>query len=190
MQEPITEEQNAGSTAAAGEGASSPKKDKAAASAQKKQLKAEKKMKRREIRRFLVGSYVTLGDGRLGAGSSLVTSQGFGDGAGSTIFLGIKEKRYTYTTRLKNRTQTEYKITNAMRDIGRMIYLETDPECPACYVRSVLFRPVVLRAETEGNPAGTVKIFAYCGRSPLAFLSVMRIISKFNKALPDDIKRA
>ena len=152
--------------------------------------KRERKERLREIKKILLGKYAQLDDGRLCAsGSGWVTSQGLNDGASTTIIFGVKEKRFLYRSKLKNSTQAVFKATAAMRDIGRALYLETAPEGCACYVRSILFRPVVLRFCPRGDSGQELALYAYCGRSPLAFLSVRRVVSRFDKALPDEIKR-
>ncbi len=159
----------------------------------KKLEKLERKKKIREIRNILLGNMVVLSDGRITAGSGCwITRNGFGDGAFSTIVFGVKEKKYYYSTGLKNATQAVYRATEAMSNIGRELYLDCAPKSRVCYVKSILFKPVVLVFENVKNADGSDKLElrTYCGRSPFAFFSVMRAVARFNKALPDEIVRA
>lgn len=159
----------------------------------KKLAKLEKKKKIREIKHILLGNLVVLSDGRVGAGSGMwVTRNGVADGASSAILLGVKMKKYNYSTTFKSNNQAVYRVKEAMSNIGRCIYLDTAPKASACFVKSVLFKPVVLVFECVNKADGSenLELSAYCGRSLFAFFSLMRIVSRFNKELPEEISRA
>lgn len=147
------------------------------------------KDRRSEIRHILLGSFSIDAQGRFHAGSGgWVTPFGIGDGAQQTIAFGVKHKRYIYTTAYKNNTQAVFNASKAMSDIGRQLYLETAPDAAVCYVKSMFFRPVVLVFEDKAQENGSrLELTAYCGRSPIAFVAVMRAVSRFNKALPEQI---
>ncbi|MBR6337399.1 MAG: hypothetical protein IKR76_06665 [Ruminococcus sp.] len=147
------------------------------------------KERRAEVRHILLGNFAFDDKGRLGAGTgSWVTPYGLGDGAGQTIAFGVKEKRFSYSSALKNAKQTVFKVGKAMEKTGRAIVLESAPDAAVCYVKSYVFRPVVLLFEK--SPEGEdYKLHAYCGRSPIAFVAVLRAVARLAKNLPDDIKR-
>ena len=130
--------------------------------------------------------------GKFSAGSArLVTPFGVGDGARETIMFGVKEKKYLYTTALKNNRQAIFQASKAMSDIGRALILETAPDAAVCYVKSYVFRPVVLIFEEREDDKGDLRLVlsAYCGRSPIAIIPIARAVSRFNKQLTDDISR-
>ena len=153
--------------------------------------KLARKAHLREVKKILLGKYAPMEDGRICAsGNGWITPQGINDGARATIFFGVKQKRFVYKTKLKTSKQALFKAAAAMREIGRAWYRETAPEACASYVRSVLFRPVVLRFNPCEGKENVLELYAYCGRSPLAFLSIRRVVSRFDKALPDEIVRS
>ena len=147
------------------------------------------KERRAEIKRLLLCNFAFDANDKLIAGSGgWITPFGIGDGAGQTIAFGIKEKRYSYTSSLKNAKQTIFKVSKAMENTGRSVVLQSAPDAAVCYVKSLIFRPVVLLFEQDPEGEG-FKLHTYCGRSPIAFVAVMRAVSRFEKQLPDDIKR-
>ncbi|WP_028505332.1 hypothetical protein [Ruminococcus sp. FC2018] len=154
--------------------------------------KKKNKERKREIKHILVGSYFTLDDGRMASGGGKwVSPLGVGDGAGSALLLGIKDKSFRYSTRLKNSTQVLHGVSKAMKDIGRELSLDCAADARACYIKSVVFRPVVLLFEEviEQDRSSHFELHAYCGRSPLSFLSIRRAVSRLDKQLPDTISR-
>ena len=78
-----------------------------------------------------------------------------------------------------------------MGDIGRGLVLETIPDSAVCYVKSVVFRPVVLVFEEKDDlgDSGRFTLSAYSSRSPIAFVALFRAVSKLDKALPEEIER-
>lgn len=146
----------------------------------------------REIRHILMGSYFTQEDGRLASGGGRWMSPlGMGDGAGTTMIFGVKNKRYRYNSGKKNNRQAVYAARQAMMDIGRQVALDTAEDAACCYIKGRVFRPVVLVFEEISLAGGTahLELRAYCGRSPLAFLALRSAVSKFDKVMPDNIRR-
>lgn len=158
----------------------------------KKIIKKKLKARRDEVKRILLGNLVPNDDGVFTAGSGFwVTPFGVGDGAHETIAYGVKETCVLYRTTLKNNKQAIYKASNAMADIGRRVRLDTAPNAAVCYIKSYIFRPVVLVFEEGENLEGETRLVlhAYTGRSLFAFVSVSRAVKLFDAALPDEIKR-
>ncbi len=154
--------------------------------------KKQSKERKREIKHILVGSYFTLDDGRMASGGGKwISPLGVGDGAGPAILRGVKDKRYRYSTRLKNNKQALYNVSKAMKNIGRELALECAPDAKACYIKSVMFRPVVLLFEEikEEDGSAHLELHAYCARSLFSFFSVSRAVSRLDKQLPDTISR-
>lgn len=160
-----------------------------------KQLLAERK---KEIRNILLGNFVIYADGSYGAGNSAwVTPFGFGDGAQEAIFFGISHRKYHYTSTFRNEIKTLYQVEKSMQDVGRRLNLLTAPEADTCYVKSVFFRPVVLSFEKDKdekdkdeNGKPQFILHAYTSRSLTSFLAVKRAVSRFEKALPKQVRRA
>ena len=146
-----------------------------------------KKFHRHEIKKLLMGNLMRREDGKSELRNELwVTPWGVGDGAVETLLFGVSQRRYRFETTLRNNTQAVYQSEKAMRDIGNVLYMHSAPELKACYVRSLGFRPVILSFEEE---EGELILRAYSGRAPLTFLSIMHAVSKFEKALPQQIYR-
>ena len=149
----------------------------------------QKKERKKEIRNILLGNFVVYEDGSYGAGShSFVTPFGFGDGAQETIFFGISQRQFRYETTFRNRTKALYQVLKSMRDVGRRLILQTAPEAAVCYIKSYIFRPVVLAFEAEEDQK-QFRLTAYCSRSLFSFLSVIHAVHKLDKKLPEGIRR-
>ena len=157
----------------------------------KKLEKEAFKARRNEIKHILLGNFKLSDKGRLAAGSGRwVTPFGIGDGAGNAIVYGISEMSLYYKTKLKNNRQAVFQAQKAMADIGRGLILDTAPDSAVCYVKSVVFRPVVLVfEEKEGADGSSLLLTAYSSRSPIAFVALLRAVTRFDKALPEDIER-
>lgn len=154
--------------------------------------KAAEKDRKSEIKSILLGNMTLDTQGNFNAGgSSWVTPFGIADGASETIMFGVKHKRYLYKTDYKNNQQAIYKASKTMSDIGRTLSLATVPNAAACYIKHILFRPVVLVFEEAERSDGSkgLELHAYSGRALLTFISIRRAVSKFNKELPEEIKR-
>ena len=150
------------------------------------------KERRKEIKHILLGNFVVFEDGSYGAGNGAwVTPFGFGDGAQGTILLGVGEKQIRYGSSLRNSTKVMYQVLNHMKKIARRLILVTAPEAAACYVRSLIFRPVVLLFEeaNDGENQMEFVLHAYCSRSIFSFLAVRQAVKRFERGLPKQIFR-
>ncbi|SDB50708.1 hypothetical protein SAMN02910298_02579 [Pseudobutyrivibrio sp. YE44] len=157
----------------------------------------DSKERKHEIKKVLLNNLVLTDDKRLAVGPDFrITLWGVGDGAGATMVLGVKKKAYLMESEYTSNTQTIYKATEAMKDIGRLLKLEEAPDSASALVRHVFFRPVVLvleevpvnEEEIEASHNELV-LSAYCGRAPLAGLSIKHALSKLEKTSGGKIKR-
>ncbi len=73
----------------------------------------------------------------------------------------------------------------SMMNIGRGLALRLQPETPACLIRYLLTRPVVL---TFGFEDGVPTVTAWTGRGLPGALSQIRAIAAFTDELPDGIR--
>lgn len=148
------------------------------------------KERKKEIRHILLGNFVVFEDGSYGAGGgSWVTPFGFSDGALRMLNFGISVRKILYTSTVKNNTKILYEVLKSMKSIGRRLILATAPEYPSCLIKSLIFRPVVLLFETVSDDKNNTEFVlrAYCSRGIFSFLSIMRAVSRFNKALPREV---
>ena len=152
----------------------------------------EQKLFKKEIRQVLLGNFVVYEDGSYGAGNgSWVSAFGFNDGALRTIYYGISRKQYPYTSVVKNNTKILFDVLRAMKKIGRRLIFVTESEYPACYIKSYIFRPVVLLFVPVSNDKHNTRFMlrAYCSRGLLSFLSIRRAVSRFDKEIPSQLSR-
>lgn len=146
------------------------------------------KQRKKELRSCLIGDLRLSDDGKLiPGGSRIFTPWGAGDGALSVSVFGIKRKTIRYSPSLKNNKQVMFQSAKAMKNIGRVIYMETAPDANVCYIRRPLIRATVLIFEEADD--GSFTLTAFCGRSPLAFLAVKRSVGFFEEEMKGKIKR-
>lgn len=143
---------------------------------------------KKEIRNVLLGRTQPTEDGRIAAlrPGEIGTLQGVGDGAGAVRFLGIGRKAKLLSSKVPELRSKEiaYEI---MKDIGRRVYLWQQPETPACLIRYILTRPVLLTFDyLEGKPVLT----AWAGRGITGWISRRRAISAFLKRMPKQMTTA
>ena len=164
-------------------------------SSQNEEQQSSKKGKlcKNEIRSVLLGNFALNEEGKTVAGrNSLITSNGIEDGAAQVLFWGITKLSFSYRSKLRNFQQVRFKVLKTMADIGRVFYMESAPEAAACCVKGLVFRPVVLVFEEKadtGKYSSSLRLTAYCGRSPLAFIPILRAVSRFDKHLPREVFR-
>ncbi len=142
----------------------------------------------KDVRAVLLGRTALLEDGRLTnyVHGEFNIMSGVSDGAGSVLFFGMAKRSRAFKTRF-----SEQKALNAARsammEIGRGVVPRSDPEMPACLIRYILTKPVVLTFKyVEGVPVVT----AYSGRSLTALISLRRAIAAFTDELPDGMTAA
>ncbi len=152
--------------------------------------KKARKERRHEVRKILLNNLVLRDDKRLAAGGNArVTLWGAGEGTAETVLMGMTHKHYPFETTYSNNRQAVHQVSEAMKDIGRGLYLETAPDAAACLVKNFFFRPVVLIFEEEDNTKELV-LDAYSGRALNARLSIRHALSALEKVLPKQVRRA
>ncbi len=153
---------------------------------------ADYKERRREVKKVLMNNLVLTEDKKLAVGPNIrVTLWGVGDGAGETFLFGIKQKSYLMESEFSNGTQSIFKAEEMMKDMGRLLKLETAEEGACVLIRHIFFRPVVLileEIEVEDSEKLLV-LTAYCGRAILTSLSIAHAINQFEKHANGKIKR-
>ena len=140
--------------------------------------------KKAEIKRVLLGRAVLAQDGRLialPAGTFMKTPIGIGDGATAVRLLGISRRVRRYETK-DGRARVTEAARKAMRNIGRGLILNEQPEAVACLLRYILTRPAVLVFAYEN---GAPTLTAWTGRGLTGWLSQRRAIRAFERWLPD-----
>jgi len=138
----------------------------------------------KEIKSALLGKTVLADDGRittLEPGFHL--SPGVGDGAGAVRLLGIYHKQQFFETKLSE-AKTLKAARFAMQNIGRGLLLREQPETPACLIRYLLTRPVVLTFTYED---GVPTLTGWTGRGATGWISLRRAFYTFTDELPDGI---
>ncbi|MBE5918913.1 MAG: hypothetical protein E7272_03625 [Pseudobutyrivibrio ruminis] len=160
------------------------------------------KERRHEIKKVLLNNLVLTEDKKLAPGPDIrVTLWGIGDGAGETFFFGVKKKVYEMISDYSNNTQAIYRAAEQMKDVGRMLSLETVDSGACVLVRHIFFRPVVLVLEEnalEDTPEENIDnngenkeliLSAYCGRAILSGVSMRHAINQVEKIFGGKIKR-
>ena len=142
------------------------------------------KEQQKEIKSVLLGRTVLAEDGRittLEPGFHL--SPGIGDGAGAVRFFGVAKKYRYFNTKLSE-GNTYKAARTAMENIGRGLILREQPQTPACLIRYLLSRPVVLTfTYEEGIPTLT----GWTGRGLTGWFSLRRSFHAFTDELPDTV---
>ena len=140
---------------------------------------------RREIKDALLGRTFTGSDGRLyvmGDGDFRLPL-GVGEGAASIRVLGVSKSTWRFVSSYDVQKTIEI-ASQCMLGIGRRLILRTRPYAAACFVRSVLVRPVVMVFEYD--EAGPV-LSIFTGRSATSIIAVRRAYKSFADQLPSSI---
>ena len=146
-----------------------------------RERRKESKLRRREVKKALLGNLVLEDNRHLAPGGDMrITLWGTPDGAAGTLFLGIHRKSCIIGATIKNEKKAIRLAEESMKSLGRMLSFESVTDGAAVLMRHVFFRPVVLIFEKADD--STLMLNAYCGRGILTFFSVMRSIRLFERA--------
>ena len=139
----------------------------------------------KEIRQVLLGKTKILNDGRLSTleDGDYMMPRGIADGAGAVRFFGVARRARVLEGKLSEWNMKEA-VRSAMRNIGRGLALQEDPEAVACLLRYVLTKPAVLCFYYQGE---SPVLAAYSGRGFTGWISRLRAVAAFKKQLPDSI---
>ena len=146
---------------------------------------AKKTLQYQEIKSVLLGNVMLTEDGRYMSmtDEDFVMPVGIHDGAGAVLFLGLGRMVRLIDTK-RGEEETLEAAFMAMRNIGRGLILQGQPDTVACYLKYIFGRPSVLTFEyVDGQPILT----AWTGRGLTGWLSNYRSIRAFKKQLPEDI---
>ena len=144
------------------------------------------KDERRELRVILLGQTLLLDDGRLSSQTrdEFLLPNGVGDGAGAVRILGLAHREIQLESDF-DEEQTLALARRKMLDLGRALYLRTQPEAAACLIRHVVLRPVVLTVRyVDGAPVLT----AWTGRSLSGIFALRRALNAFIRELPEGLR--
>ena len=144
------------------------------------------KDERRELRVILLGQTLLLDDGRLSSQTrdDYLLPNGIGDGAGAVRILGMAHRERQLESDF-DEEQTLALARRRMLDLGRALYLRTQPDAAACLIRHLLLRPVVLSVRyVDGVPVLT----AWTGRSLSGIFALRRALNAFTRDLPEGLR--
>jgi len=140
----------------------------------------------KDVKAVLLGHTVLLDDGRLMncAPGEFNMFSGVGDGAGSVRIFGVARRARAFDTKLSEKKAIEA-ARISMAEIGRGVLLQSNPNLPACLIRYILTKPVVI---TFGYMDGRPVAIAYAGRGISTLISIKRALAAFTDELPDSMK--
>lgn len=143
---------------------------------------------KKEIRSILLGRTIMGDNGKL---TSLPKGEfhlplGVADGAAAIRFLGVARHARRYKSSL-NEKDTLAAAEAAMREIGRGLSLQEQPEAAACLIRYMLTRPVVLTFRyMDGIPV----LAGWSGRGIMGWISIRRALGAFARHVPEELSRS
>lgn len=154
------------------------------------------KERKHEIKKVLLNNLILTDDKKLAVGPDIrVTLWGVGDGAGETFAFGVKKKVYAMEADYANHTQAIYNTSETMKDMGRILKLETVDSEACVLIRHFFFRPVVLVLEEEqaedieeGSEPELI-LSAYSGRALLTSFSINHAVKELEKMSDGKIRR-
>ena len=111
---------------------------------------------------------------------------GAADGESKIRLYGIKERDFFYDTEY-NATKAIHKAEQAMKNIGRGIHMKSIEDSAACIIRAHIYYPVVI--VFFENDEGELELAVYTPKALFSSLAINSALKKFDKALPDTIKR-
>ena len=140
---------------------------------------------KQEIRRALLGRTEPAKDGSLVVlekGQARIPI-GIADGASAVRFLGIFRKSRRLKASCSEEKAKKIAFT-LMQDVGRVLRLSQQPGVPACLIRYLITRPVVLIFDyQDGIPVLT----AWTGRGMTGWISLRRALRSFIKRMPKEL---
>ena len=138
----------------------------------------------KEIRQMLLGNLVPK-DKYLEVSQSKLTGiqWGVADGADSIFILGVS--RHTKYYKLKDNRVRDLGH-KALMEIGRKVYLKSNPNAETAICRYLVTRPIVVLFEIDDIG---IKVETYTSRGIPGLISEWYIRRKFMKNMPDDLEK-
>ena len=142
----------------------------------------------REIRQVLLGRCRRLEDGSLSVIPAeerwqLGSFQGVSTGWGAIHFLGLSHRERSCPLQAGMPKDC---LEDAMKTLGRAVYLEPSQEFSACLCNNWLTTPVLLMASRDGN---RVEMSAYTARGALAPLRCRRALRMLERRLLGTVEK-
>lgn len=139
----------------------------------------------KEIRQMLLGNlvpkdkYLEVSDNKL-----VGIRYGVADGADNVILLGIMRHTKYYKSTMKDNRIRDLGH-KALMEIGRKVYLKSNPNAETAICRYLVTRPIVVLFEVDDFG---IKVETYTARSIPGLISEWWIRRKFMKHMPEDLK--
>ena len=140
----------------------------------------------KEIRQMLLGNLVPK-DKYLEVSQSKLTGiqWGVADGADSIFILGVSRHTKYYKSSLKDNRVRDLGH-KALMEIGRKVYLKSNPNAETAICRYLVTRPIVVLFEIDDIG---IKVETYTSRGIPGLISEWYIRRKFMKNMPDDLEK-
>jgi hypothetical protein len=143
---------------------------------------------RKEIREALLGDLMPTEDGRIAVSFTRLAKyvNGLGDGYDKVRIFGVMCRRRWYLSK-KNARQMHELAVKGMQDMGRMMWLSSDPEKEAVYCSYLLNTPAIL-TYSRGED-GVIEMACYSARGLSGWIACYRTLNKFQRKVPNDLQR-
>ena len=143
---------------------------------------------RKEIREALLGDLMPTEDGRIAVSFTRLGKyvNGLGDGYDKVRIFGVMCRRRWYLSK-KNARQMHELAVKGMQDMGRMMWLSSDPEKEAVYCSYLLNTPAIL-TYSRGED-GVIEMACYSARGLSGWIACYRTLNKFQRKVPNDLQR-
>ena len=140
----------------------------------------------KEVRQMLLGNLVPK-DKYLEVSQSKLTGiqWGVADGADSIFILGVSRQTKYYKSSLKDNRVRDLGH-KALMEIGRKVYLKSNPNAETAICRYLVTRPIVVLFEIDDIG---IKVETYTSRGIPGLISEWYIRRKFMKNMPDDLEK-
>ena len=140
--------------------------------------------RRKEIRRILIGYITPDADGCIVAGNVLDSVfQGFYSGSLSARLFGLKVKKRTYRTAVREAALADA-VAHAFAEMGREVRLAEAPGALAVLCYPLLHNPCLLTAELT-DKADELLVTFYAARTLRAPLNAAGRFAEWKKKLPE-----
>lgn len=140
----------------------------------------------KEVRQMLLGNLVPK-DKYLEVSQSKLTGiqWGVADGADSIFILGVSRHTKYYKSSLKDNRVRDLGH-KALMEIGRKVYLKSNPNAETAICRYLVTRPIVVLFEIDDIG---IKVETYTSRGIPGLISEWYIRRKFMKNMPEELER-
>lgn len=140
----------------------------------------------KEVRQMLLGNLVPK-DKYLEVSQSKLTGiqWGVADGADSVFLLGVSRHTRYYKSTLKDNRIRDLGH-KALMEIGRKVYLRSNPNAETAICRYLVTRPIVVLFEVDEIG---IKVETYTARGIPGLISEWYIRRKFMKNMPEELER-